>query len=76
MLCMSIQLLPIEIIKGDIKQNDLIFNNNIEIGKILIDEPYSFAIIKLRGNKFNFNGIYNANNATIKIIKPKWLNLN
>jgi len=73
---LSKRLLPIEIIKGDIKQNDLIFNNNIEIGKILIDEPYSFAIIKLRGNKFNFNGIYNANNATIKIIKPKWLNLN
>ncbi len=70
------RLLPIEIIKGDIKQDDLIIDKNIEIGKILIDGSYPFAIIKFRDNKFNFNNIYNANNATIKILKPKWLNLN
>ena len=68
--------LIINLVQGELKQNESILNKNIEIGKVLIDEPYPFGIIKLGSDKFNFSGIYNVNSATIKIIKPEWLNLN
>ena len=70
------RLFPIEIIKGNISAEDVIFNKNTEIGKVLISEKYPFAIIKHTSEKFDFNSIFKTNNATIKIIKPKWLDLN
>ena len=41
------RLLPIEIIKGNIKEGDSIFNESLEIGKVLISENYPFAVIKV-----------------------------
>ena len=70
------RLFPIKIIKGNISAEDVIFNKNTEIGKVLISEKYPFAIIKHTSEKFDFNSIFKTNNATIKIIKPKWLDLN
>jgi folate-binding protein YgfZ len=69
------RLLPIKIIKGKINKDDAIFNKNEDIGKILIDEDYPFALIKITAEKFDFDTKYNTNSATLKIIKPNWLNL-
>ena len=69
------RLLPIKIIKGKIGGDDVIFNKNEDIGKILIDEDFPFALIKITAKKFDFNTKYNTNSATLKIIKPNWLNL-
>ena len=69
------RLLPIKTINGNINKDEVIFNENIDIGKILIDEDYPFALIKITAEKFDFDTKYNTNSATLKIIKPNWLNL-
>ena len=68
------RLLPIKVIKGDISAGQSIFIEKTEIGKVLIDKNYPFAVIKHTSEKFNFDLIFKINNATIRIIKPKWLN--
>ena len=68
------RLLPIKIIEGDISVGQSIFIEKTEIGKVLIDKNYPFAVIKYTSEKFNFDLIFKINNATIRIIKPKWLN--
>ena len=68
------RLLPIKVIEGDISAGQSIFIEKTEIGKVLIDENYPFAVIKHTSEKFNFDLIFKINNATIRIIKPKWLN--
>jgi len=70
------RLLPIKVIEGDISAGQSIFIEKTEIGKVLIDKKYPFAVIKHTSEKFNFDLIFKINNATIRIIKPKWLNLN
>ena len=70
------RLLPIKVVEGSINEGDVIFNQDTEIGKVLIGKVYPFAIIKYRSEKFDFNTIFKLNNATVKIIKPFWLNLN
>jgi len=67
------RLLPIKIIEGNIKEGDSINSNYSEIGKILIDKNYPFAVIKFTNNEFNFNSIYKTINSKIKILKPDWI---
>ena len=67
------RLLPIKIIEGKIKEGDTIFVENKEVGKVLIDENYPFAIIKFTSENFDFNSIFNVKKAKIKLIKPSWL---
>ena len=43
---LSKRLLPIEIIDGSLSEDETIFFKDIEIGKVLINEEYPFAIIK------------------------------
>ena len=70
------RLLPIKVIEGDISAGQSIFIEKTEIGKVLIDKNYPFAVVKHTSEKFNFDLVFKMNNATIRIIKPKWLNLN
>jgi len=70
------RLLPIKVIEGDISAGQSIFIEKTEIGKVLIDKNYPFAVIKYTSEKFKFDLVFKINNATIRIIKPKWLNLN
>ena len=67
------RLLPIKIIEGNIKEGDSIDSKNSEIGKILIDKNYPFAVIKFTNNEFNFNSIYKTSNSKIKVLKPDWI---
>ena len=70
---LSKRLLPIKLIEGKLKENEKIYNNNIEIGKILIDGEYPFALIKYLDKNFSKDKVYKINNSTFKIIVPSWL---
>ena len=41
------RILPVQKITGEISENDIIKYKDSEIGKIMIDKPYSFALIKV-----------------------------
>ncbi|MDA7552260.1 folate-binding protein [Candidatus Pelagibacter sp.] len=69
------RILPLKIIKGQIQEGDLILSDKEEIGKVMINKEYPFALIKFKAQKFSFNTIYNINTATVMIIKPNWINL-
>ena len=71
------RLLPVKLIKGKINENEVIKFQNIEVGRILIDQPYPFAIVKLTDpniNKF-LNENLQCESGTVKIFAPKWLQL-
>ena len=70
---LSKRLLPIKLIKGKIKEGEKIYSNNVEIGKILIDGEYPFALIKYLDKSFSRDKIYQINSSTFKIIVPSWL---
>ena len=67
------RLFPIKIIEGHINEGDSIFNENSEIGKVLIGTNYPFGLIKYTSEKFDFNLTFKINGAKVKIIKPDWL---
>ncbi len=72
---LSKRLLPIKLIKGKIKEDEKIYSNNVEIGKILIDGEYPFALIKYLDKSFSRDKIYQINNSSFKIIVPSWLTI-
>ncbi len=72
---LSKRLLPIEIIEGSLSENESIFNNNVEIGKVLIDEDYPFALVKFLDKNFENNKILKCKHGSLKILTPQWLSL-
>ena len=66
------RLFAIDIINGKI-DDDLIFYENKEIGKLLIKNKNLFAIVKYKDESFNFENEYVCGKAKIKIKKPKWI---
>ena len=50
---LSKRLLPIKIIEGNISEGDSILDKDLNIGKILIDKYYPFALIKFTDDEFN-----------------------
>ena len=72
---LSKRLLPIEIIDGKLSEDETIYYNNIEIGKVLINEDYPFALIKYLNENFNKDFIFKTKNATFKIFIPEWLKI-
>ena len=71
---LSKRLLPINIIDGKLYEGESIFNNDNEIGKVLIDNDYPFALIKYLDKNFNENVNFKTKEAFINIIKPDWVN--
>ena len=67
------RLFSIEKIEGDFTQENIIKDNNSELGKILIFDKYPFAIIKFKDKNFNFDKKYKCGNAVIKMKKPSWI---
>ena len=66
--------MPIQLIKGELSIDQIIKDeNNIEVGKILIDGDYSFGLIKCVNNNFNFHKPYSSYAAKIKILKTNWV---
>ncbi len=72
---LSKRLLPIRIIDGELDEDEKIYVNNIEIGKILINDKYPFALFKFKDKNFNKDQTYKAKNGIFKIIIPEWLKL-
>ena len=68
------RLLPIEVIEGDL-DNDIISFEKYEIGKILINDNYPYALIKVKNEKFDFSKTFNCGSAKVKIKKPDWLQI-
>ena len=70
---LSKRLLPIKIIEGKALIDEEIKINNENVGKILIDENYPFALIKFKSENFDYSKEYLTKSAKIKIIKPIWI---
>ena len=72
---LSKRLLPIEIIDGELIENESVYNNNVEIGKVLIDKTYPFALIKYLDTNFEKDKIFKGKNSSFKIFVPEWLKI-
>jgi folate-binding protein YgfZ len=72
---LSKRLLPIEIISGKLSEDEKIYSNEVEIGKVLINEEYPFALIKFLDKNFDKNQILKSEDGTFKIFIPEWLKI-
>ena len=70
---LSKRLLPLQLIKGWLKEGSSIFNNENEIGKVLINDDYPFGLIKYLDNHFDQESEFKSEKAILKIKKPKWI---
>ena len=71
---LSKRLLPIELVEGKLNENDTIHINKIDVGKVLINDEYPYALIKYLDDNFNQEDEFKSENATLKIKIPKWIN--
>ena len=69
------RILPVQKITGEISENDIIKYKDSEIGKIMIDKPYSFALIKvIKPDLKEFtNTELMCGKSKVKILKPEWI---
>ena len=70
---LSKRLLPINTIQGELTEGESIYYNEKEIGKVLIEKDYPFALIKYRDLNLSANDNFNTKDASIKIEKPDWI---
>ena len=70
---LSKRLLPISMVDGTLTEGESIYYNDNEIGKVLIDKEYPFALIKYLDENFNGKSDFNTKDASIKIKKPDWI---
>jgi len=70
---LSKRLLPIQLIEGRLIEGATIKNNDNEIGKVLINNQYPFAIIKYLSDNFDPKIKYKSEEAVLKIIIPEWI---
>ena len=72
---LSKRLLPVKIIDGKLDEDEKVYSNDIEIGKILINEEYPFALIKFSDENFNKDLTLKCKNGSFKILIPEWLKI-
>ena len=72
---LSKRLLPIELINGKLTEGEPIFFDDIEIGKVLIDKEYPFALIKFLDKNFDKNQTFKCKDGIIKIFIPEWIDI-
>ena len=70
---LSKRLLPINVVNGELTEGESIYYNENEIGKVLIDKEYPFALVKYLDENFNGKSHFNTKEASIKIEKPDWI---
>jgi len=70
---LSKRLFPINVINGKLHEGESIFNNEVEIGKVLIDSDYPFALIKYLNENFDEKVNFKTKEASINIKKPDWI---
>ena len=69
------RILPVQEISGELFENDIIKFKNNEIGKIIIDKPYAFALVKvIEPDLKEFANIeLICGKSKVKILKPEWI---
>jgi len=69
------RILPVKIVSGKILENSIIKYKESEIGKIIIDKPYPFALVKIyQPDLKEFTDIeLTCGKSKIKILKPDWI---
>jgi len=69
------RILPVKIVSGKILENSIIKYKESEIGKIIIDKPYPFALVKIyQPDLKEFTDIeLMCGKSKIKILKPGWI---
>ncbi len=71
------RLMPLKVKEGNIDEGDVIKFNSSEVGKVLIDKPFPFGIIKLNNPNINefLDKDLTSKKAKINIVNLEWLNL-
>ena len=72
---LSKRLFPINVLNGKLHEGESIYNNEIEIGKVLIGNDYPFALVKYLNDNFNEKVNFNTKNDSIRIKKPDWIKI-
>ena len=70
---LSKRLMPVNVINGKLNEGESIFNNENEIGKVLIDNDYPFALIKYLNENFDEKLEFKTKEASISVKKPNWI---
>ena len=70
---LSKRLLPIQLISGKLAEDAPIYANDIEIGKVLINDEYPFALIKYLDENFKKDTELKSENAVLRIKIPNWI---
>ena len=72
---LSKRLLPIKLIEGELNQDDLIYSGEFEIGKVLINGLYPFALVKYLDDHFIGKNEFKSKNTKLKIKIPAWIKI-
>ena len=70
---LSKRLLSIKLISGKLSDGAPIYSNNIEIGKVLIEDEYPFGLIKYLDENFKEDSDLKSENAVLRIKVPDWI---
>jgi len=72
---LSKRLLPIKLIEGELDQDSLIYNDEFEVGKVLINGEHPFALVKYLDDHFISKNEFKSKNARLKIKIPTWIQI-
>ena len=70
---LSKRLFPIQLVEGKLNENDLIYNGDNEVGKVLIDNNYPFALFKNLNKNLILEQKLTCKNSVLRVLKPKWI---
>jgi folate-binding protein YgfZ len=70
---LSKRLLAIQLISGKLTEGASIYANDNEIGKVLINDEYPFALIKYLDENFKKDSELKSENAVLRIKIPNWI---
>jgi folate-binding protein YgfZ len=70
---LSKRLFPINLLSGKLSEGESVYANDTEIGKVLIDNDYPFALIKYLDKNFNEELSFKTKDAEFNIRKPDWI---
>ena len=70
---LSKRLFPINLLSGKLNEGESIYANETEIGKVLIDNDFPFALIKYLDKNFDEKLIFKSREAEFNIKKPDWI---
>ena len=65
------RLFAIKVLEGQINSEEITFKNK-NIGRLLINNKYPFALLKLENKKFDFDIDLKCGDAKIKALRPYW----